>query len=159
LQSSPTTPGVPAPPRVNAPILLVAGLVAGVVLDFLLPYWPSLPGLVRLAGAFPLAVGLALGLPAVRAMLRAKTSPVPTRKPTALVTTGIYAHTRNPMYVGMLAMYGGLALLLSSVWALILIAPLIAGVDLIIVRNEEAIMRGLFGARYSDYVSRVPRWL
>jgi protein-S-isoprenylcysteine O-methyltransferase Ste14 len=150
---------VPDTTRVNAPVLLVAGLVAGVVVELFLPLWPSIPWVVRIAGVIPFAVGFGLGVPAIRGMRTARTSPVPTRRPTALVTAGIYSHTRNPMYVGMVAMYIGLALVLSSVWGFIFLIPIVAGIDLVIIRNEEAIMSSLFGAGYAEYVSTVPRWL
>ena len=75
-----------------------------------------------------------------------------------LVTTGIYALTRNPMYLGHLIFIAGLAISLRS-W--IAFAVLVAYLPWFHarVRRDEARLRDLFGTEYERYAQRVKRWI
>jgi protein-S-isoprenylcysteine O-methyltransferase Ste14 len=76
-----------------------------------------------------------------------------------LVTEGIYAHTRNPMYVGNLLIVAGLAVASNS-WATILVAiPLGLFMYASIVAAEEEYLQQRFGAAFKEYCRDVPRWL
>ncbi len=76
-----------------------------------------------------------------------------------LVTEGIYAHTRNPMYVGNLLIMAGLAVASNS-WATIAVAiPLGLFMYASIVAAEEGYLRQRFGAAFRAYCRDVPRWL
>jgi protein-S-isoprenylcysteine O-methyltransferase Ste14 len=75
-----------------------------------------------------------------------------------LVTDGIYAHTRNPMYLGNLLIATGLAVASNS-WITIAIAvPLGLFMYMSIVSAEEDYLRGRFGAAFDAYCRDVPRW-
>lgn len=76
-----------------------------------------------------------------------------------LVISGIYAHTRNPMYVGNITIAIGLALASNS-WATVIVTvPLVCFVYSAIVAAEENYLRGKFGAAFDEYCRNVPRWL
>ena len=76
-----------------------------------------------------------------------------------LVTEGIYAHTRNPMYVGNLLIMIGLGIASNS-WATLAVAvPLGLFMYASIVAAEEAYLRQRFGAAFDAYCRDVPRWL
>ncbi len=75
-----------------------------------------------------------------------------------LVTQGVYAHTRNPMYIGNLLILAGVALASNS-WACLAIAvPLFAFVYVAIVAAEENFLRAKFGTPFNAYRRNVPRW-
>src|SRR5262245_15279419 len=117
------TAGVIARP----PLLFLARLLLGVAADRLLPLPFTVPGAApvrwMVAGSLIL-VGLALVAAGIRNFSRAGT-PVPTTEPTrALVTTGIHGRSRNPIYLGLFLVYGGIAVAAHSPWALILTLPL-----------------------------------
>lgn len=76
-----------------------------------------------------------------------------------LVTGGIYAHTRNPMYVGNMLILAGLALASNSWLCVGVLIPAYAFVCLAIVTAEERYLRGRFGADFDAYCRDVPRWL
>lgn len=76
-----------------------------------------------------------------------------------LVISGIYAHTRNPMYVGNLLIVAGLAIASNSLTTLLVAPPLMVIAYVAIVAAEENYLRGRFGAAYQEYCSEVPRWL
>lgn len=113
-----------------------------------------------LAGVLLLA-GVALDFSGLLAFVSRRTtvSPLSPRKSSALVTTGIYRFTRNPMYLG-------LAILLTAwaVWQAALLPFLgpvlfVAYITRFQIRPEERVLTDLFGPRYADYQRRVRRWL
>ncbi len=76
-----------------------------------------------------------------------------------LVTSGLYSHCRNPMYVGNFFLLLGLAVAANS-WVFALAGiPLGLGMHRAIVAAEEHFLRGKFGAQYDAYCARVPRWV
>lgn len=76
-----------------------------------------------------------------------------------LVTEGLYAHCRNPMYLGNFLLLAGLAAASNSVVFALVGIPLGLAVHRAIVAAEEEFLRRKFGVQYDDYCSRVPRWL
>jgi protein-S-isoprenylcysteine O-methyltransferase Ste14 len=152
------TAGVIARP----PALFLAALLLGLVADRLLPSPFAFPesDLLRwtIAGCLIL-IGLGLFAAGIRNFSRAAT-PVPTIEPTrALVTTGIHGWTRNPIYVGMFLLYGGIGVAARSPWALILTLPLAITIRYGVVAREEAYLERRFGDAYRRYRARVRRWL
>jgi protein-S-isoprenylcysteine O-methyltransferase Ste14 len=104
-------------------------------------------------------IGLALAAAGIRNFSRAGT-PVPSYKPTrALVTTGIHGWTRNPIYLGMFLLYGGIGMAVRSPWILILTLPLAITIRYGVVAREEAYLERRFGDAYRDYKARVRRWV
>lgn len=78
--------------------------------------------------------------------------------PERLVTTGVYARTRNPMYLGHQVFLAGLALVTRSPLAALLLAGHLPWYDAR-ARHDEQAMARRFGAEYERYRRRVPRWL
>jgi|SRR5215831_1950857 len=143
------------------PLLFLAALLLGFVLDHLLPLLLPIPrtDLHRLIAGSLILLGIAVFAAGIRNFLRAGT-PVPTTKPArALVTTGIHGWTRNPIYLGMFLLYGGIGVAVRSPWILILTLPLAIMIRYGIVAREEAYLERRFGDAYRDYKSRVRRWL
>jgi protein-S-isoprenylcysteine O-methyltransferase Ste14 len=156
--NDPGTAGVIARP----PLLFLAALLLGLAVDQLLPLPLAIPkvDLVRwiVTGSLIL-IGLALAAAGIRNFSRAGT-PVPTNDPTrALVTTGIHGWTRNPIYLGMFLVYGGIGVAARSPWILILTLPLAITIRYGVVAREEAYLERRFGDVYRDYKARVRRWV
>lgn len=153
-----TTAGVIARP----PLLFLAALLLGFAVDRLLGLPFPLPGSDRvhwIIGGLLIVAGLALAAAGIRNFSRAST-PVPTNQPTrALVTGGIHAWTRNPIYVGMFLLYGGIGVAARSPSILILTLPLAIAIRYGVVAREEAYLERRFGDAYRDYRARVRRWL
>jgi protein-S-isoprenylcysteine O-methyltransferase Ste14 len=78
---------------------------------------------------------------------------------TDLVTGGLYAHTRNPMYVGNVLILAGLAVASNSWLCVAVLIPFYAFVCVAIVAAEERYLRQRFGADFDAYCRAVPRWL
>jgi protein-S-isoprenylcysteine O-methyltransferase Ste14 len=157
MTKSPDTAGVIAPP----PLLALAVVVAGLGLDWLMPLGiiAMLPPLPRygLAGLL-VALAAVVVLPATRAFARAGTEVKPWRPTTALVTTGIFAHTRNPMYSGLSLLILGIAIGFASAWTLIALAVFALVMHFGVVRREERYLEAKFGNAYRRYRAEVPRY-
>lgn len=144
------------------PLLFLAALLVGFVLDRLLPLRFMVPGgdPVRwtIAGALIL-IGIALAAGGIRDFYRAAT-PVPTTQPTrTLVTTGIHGWSRNPIYAGLFLVYVGIGIAALSPWVLVMTLPLAITIRYGVVAREEAYLERRFGDAYRDYKARVRRWL
>jgi protein-S-isoprenylcysteine O-methyltransferase Ste14 len=95
----------------------------------------------------------------VTSFRRARTSLVPVRPATALITDGPFRFTRNPLYLGLALLYLGIALWLGVLWPVVLLPALILLVQQIVILREEAYLESRFGEAYRAYRARVRRWL
>lgn len=86
-------------------------------------------------------------------------TPAPIDAPRVLVVQGLYRFTRNPMYVGVLAMIFGQALAYRSKSISIYGSGVLGALYLFVLVYEEPTLRRLFGSEYEEYCRRVPRWL
>ena len=126
-----------------------------------LPSWRiALPGRT-VATVLLLLVAGAIGIAGVRAFDRARTTVDPLRpeRASALVTSGIYRRTRNPMYVALAIALLAWALWLAHPLALLGVATFVAWMNRYQIAPEERALQALFGAEFERYCSEVRRWL
>ncbi len=149
--------------RVFPPAVPLAAVLLGVGLNFL---WPidtgfALPGFVRwgIGGLFIAGPFLGLGAWSVITMRRTGQSENPWKPTSEIVQKGPYRVTRNPMYLQMVLICIGLAVVLANLWILIL-TPVCGWVlQKFAILPEEAYLEAKFGDTYRAYQSRVRRWL
>ena len=105
--------------------------------------------------------GLATGAMGIVSFARAKTTVNPMKPDSAssLVVSGLYARSRNPMYLGLLLILLGWAVYLSNVLAFLLLPGFILYMNRFQIEPEERALTALFGQEFVDYKSRVRRWL
>jgi protein-S-isoprenylcysteine O-methyltransferase Ste14 len=141
------------------PALVAGSVLLGFVLQKVAPN-PVLPKRVRRGLGLALTVSaLAVAFSALRALRKAHT-PFDVREPTtAVVTTGIYAYTRNPLYLAMMMLYLGIGSLRNSRWHWLLALPTAVALQVAVIAREEAYLERKFGAEYLDYKARVRRWI
>jgi protein-S-isoprenylcysteine O-methyltransferase Ste14 len=147
--------------RFPPPLIYIAGLALGIAAERLLSL-PSLglPIAIRtVAGGVLDVIGFLIMFAGAGLFLRRRTAILPFKPASSLVTSGILGWTRNPMYLGMAVFYVGLAVILNSLVALILLPLVLATVQKQVIAREEAYLERVFGAEYLAYKSRVGRWL
>lgn len=147
---------------IKPPFLFLGALALGCLLSLILPIPPGLAQANTLAlvvGLTFVAIGFTLAALSVRRFHLAGTSVVPGESSTALVVAGPYAFTRNPIYIGFVLAYFGLAIMLTSLWVLLLLIPVLIILQRGVVEPEEAYLDRKFGEAYRRYQARVPRWL
>lgn len=113
----------------------------------------------RIAVAVVMLINLIIGLAAARGMLAARTSLNPHRPTTALVLSGPFRFTRNPLYLGLTVFYAGLMLVFELTWGLLLLPVVVWLVTIWVIVPEEKYLEQKFGAAYLDYKSKVRRWI
>jgi protein-S-isoprenylcysteine O-methyltransferase Ste14 len=144
--------------------LVVPGAVLGLVPGMLLADghgrvpsslgWPGILGIVLvLAGAALYATCLHAFVTVGRG------TPAPIAAPRELVAVGAYRYVRNPMYVAVLAVVIGEAILFQSSWLAVYAAVLFVAFHLFVTQYEEPSLRRRFGESYEAYRARVPRWM
>jgi protein-S-isoprenylcysteine O-methyltransferase Ste14 len=148
-------PGVRVPP----PLVYLGAVVGGWLLDRALPL-PIGRGAWLTVGAWLLVAAWAvLGGSSIGLFRRKGTSMLPFRPASALVITGPYRFTRNPMYVALALLTIALALFLNTWWIVVLLIPALLTVQRFVIVREEGYLRRRFGADYDEYALRVGRWL
>jgi protein-S-isoprenylcysteine O-methyltransferase Ste14 len=144
--------------RLWPPAAIGLPLVAGEVLTLLagdpfeLPW--RVPVGLALVLAFVLWNGWALWL-----FRRHRTGLLPGQATATLMVEGPFARSRNPLYVGLLALDAGLCLLLPTAWGLLLLPVAVLLLEWGAIRPEERFLSRSFGTAYDDYARRVRRWL
>lgn len=146
--------------KLPPPIWTLIYILLGLALSWSLG-WPAFPGLPLPALGLVLVV-LAFIPPiwAVVLFRRADTEINPTSPANrALVTSGPYQFTRNPMYLGLVTLSLGIAVWIGAWPMLIVPLAVFATANWVHIPFEEAKMRRQFGAAYDDYAARVRRWV
>jgi len=112
-----------------------------------------------LLGLIPLGLGIVLNLLADRSFAAHGTTVKPFGQSTFLVTTGVFAISRNPMYLGMVLLSAGVAVMLGSATPFVPVAILFVLLDRNFVCPEERALAGIFGDEWRSYCGRVRRWI
>ena len=132
----------------------IIGILASGALHLARPW--GLPGdkqLYRVAGWTLVGAGVAISASAVRAA-----SDVDLEQPYTLISSGPYAISRNPMYVGWTLLYLGGSLVMRNAW-MVTSLPLVGGIIHREVLREEHALQGAFGVEYSLYRKLVRRYI
>ena len=147
-------PGRVRPPRIYLGTILL-GVAAHLVWhDHLAPWSVGLP-----VGSLLMLAAMALYVGAVRAFKAAGT-PVPgNQAATAVVRTGPYRFSRNPIYLAFSLLQMGLALLVNSPSLLITLLPALALMAFVVIPREERYLGQRFPAEYAAYKAATRRWL
>jgi protein-S-isoprenylcysteine O-methyltransferase Ste14 len=151
-------PQTATPRKVNPPQYFALALVSMGVLRWLVDS-PPLLGSWGWLGLVPIVAGVIVAVRARGQFSKAGTNIVPLMRSTALVTDGMFARSRNPMYTGLVATVVGVALVLDRAAPWIVVPIFFAILRLHFIRHEERLMEATFGQAYLDYKARVRRWL
>jgi protein-S-isoprenylcysteine O-methyltransferase Ste14 len=144
-------------------LVLTPGVVAGLIPALITgwrPRWTGGPATpVVLVAALVVLGGVAVLLDAFVRFARADGTPAPPMPTRHLVVVGPYRHVRNPMYVAVLAIILGQALLFGSAGALLYAGVVLLAVTLFVRGYEEPTLEGEYGEEYREYRRNVPGWV
>jgi protein-S-isoprenylcysteine O-methyltransferase Ste14 len=147
--------GVWVPPPLIYVVIFGIGWLLHQIVPLTMP--PALP--MRAVGLLFLGAGVLLLVWSNVQFRRAHTSLVPIKPTAAMVMSGAYRLTRNPMYLGLLCVYIGCACWFGIVWALILVPLVVLAVQRLAIAKEERYLEQRFGEPYRQYRTQVRRWL
>lgn len=156
---NPSVPDVANLGLARPPFIYLSSIVLGLVIHFAWPAQLVPPAISTPVGAIVTLAAIALFISAIRAF-RAAGTPTPGNRPTtAIVSTGPYRFSRNPIYLAFSFFQLGLALWVNSVGLLITLVPAVALMSLVVIPREERYLQARFPAEYLPYKASVRRWL
>jgi protein-S-isoprenylcysteine O-methyltransferase Ste14 len=140
------------------PLLYAAAFVIVLALRWFWPL-PLLGHAVALwVGVSAIVLGLAIAIAGRRALQAAATNVDPMRPTTAIVTSGPYRFSRNPLYAALTLLYLGLTLVFNTLWGFVVLVPLVITMHCGVVLREERYLERKFGEVYRQYRSKVRRY-
>lgn len=140
------------------PLIYGIPLAAGIAAERLLSKNRFSPALRPLSIGFFIAAGLLI-VPAFDQFRKAGTPVEVTEETTALVESGPFSYTRNPLYLGLTLTYIGIALAVGARLPLRLLPAVLWLMNTGVIEREERYLERKFGKAYRKYKKRVPRWL
>jgi protein-S-isoprenylcysteine O-methyltransferase Ste14 len=149
----------------GAEIRLIPPVVnfAPFTLAWALQWWRpwTIPGgdALTVAGFALVAGGIALMLWAFFTLRRANTTVIPWEPVSAIVSTGPFRFSRNPIYLADAITYIGGSLLIRSWWPLLILPGIVLVMRRKVIDREERYLTDRFGDAYGEYQLRVRRWL
>ena len=153
-----TTKRGPNPGLLRPPIVFLAAIVTGIALNLV---WPLPFKLSILWWLGPLLTGCAalLFLLSFREFSAAGTSVRGSERSTAIVRTGPYRFSRNPIYLSFVLLVLGLSVWLNNLWLLIMLVPAVGLIRIVVIPREERFLEHNFREQYANYKDSVRRWL
>ena len=145
--------------RLSPLAYLLVAILLTVALHLLLPFRELIPFPWRLVGLLPILLGIILNVLADRSLKRHETTVKPFAVSRTLVTEGVYRVSRHPMYLGMVLIIAGIAALLGSLAAWLILPLLAVLLDARFVRIEESMLAETFGEAYRRYRQQARRWI
>lgn len=144
--------------------ILLPGTVTAVLPAAILASWPGAPVSLRDPRTWVAGVAIAAGATGLLRCIwefasRGRGTLAPVDPPTRLVVSGLYRYVRNPMYVCVVTILAGEALLWRSAALAIWAGAFLAVTHAFIVMHEEPALRRTFGASYAAYTRSVSRWI
>jgi len=143
------------------PLIYAAAIGLALVLDGL---WSDSPihdrgPVLLVVGLAMMAAGAAFDFAAMLAMSRRRANILPHRAASLLVTAGPFAISRNPIYLGNAIMLAGAAPTFGNPWFLAVVPLVVVAITRLAIRREERHLAARFGAAWTAYAARTPRWI
>ncbi len=151
--------GQPSKHPVLPPIYFFGAIALMVALDRFLPLITLIEPPITYLGWVLFAVAVAAVLAVNSQFKRAGTTIKPFQESSALVTGGLFAYSRNPIYVGMVAALLGIFVALGSLTPIVIVPPFIYIIRSRFIAAEERMLEDTFGDAYRAYRNRVRRWI
>ncbi len=145
--------------KVLPPTYFFISVVVMVLLALWMPMYSVLSYPWYLFGMLPIIFGLTLNYFADSQFKRAQTTIKPFEESSALVTDGVFGFSRNPMYLGIVSMLIGLALLLGSLSPWVIVVIFFTVMNYRFIRNEELMLDDTFGEEFERYRKSVRKWI
>lgn len=140
------------------PVFLFLFIILSVIFFFVLPEYNVIPFPFNFSGIIFIIAGLVFASKTYDQFRKFKTT-ISIEESTSIITTGIFSISRNPMYAGMTLVLAGIGICMMNLYSILTPFLFWAYINFIIIPKEEKLMFKVFGKTYSDYKSKVRRWI
>jgi protein-S-isoprenylcysteine O-methyltransferase Ste14 len=134
-------------------------LIISILLHYIVPLIQIFNNPFYLIGFLFFIIGTGLNIWADQLLKKQKTTVKPNEKPTALIETGVFKISRNPMYLGMAVILFGAGFILGSITSFIGVVLFVAAMEIAFIPLEEINLQKKFGEKYLAYKKKVRRWI
>ena len=145
--------------KIYPPLMVLAGIITQLLIGYIAPVEPLLSATWQYIGIALMVLGFATILLAARSFRKHETTIIPDGQPSTLMEGGLFAYSRNPIYVAMAVLLVGSGLAIGHIWALIVVPLFVLLVQQIWIVKEEENLEAEFGQFYRNYKIKVRRWL
>lgn len=145
--------------KIQPPVYFYISLLVSALLHFTLPLYIIIKSSFNYIGFLFFFIGTGLNIWADQSLKKHKTTVKPNEKPTALIETGVFKISRNPMYLGMALILLGAGFILGSVTSFIGFILFIIVMEIIFIPLEEKNLQEQFGEKFENYKKKVGRWI
>jgi protein-S-isoprenylcysteine O-methyltransferase Ste14 len=152
------TKGGPLPGLLRSPIVFLSAILAGIALNRTQPM-PFRPSMLVLLGPLVSLCAVTMFLLSYREFRAAGTSVRGSKRTTAIVQTGPYRFSRNPIYLSFVLLVLGLSFWLNVLWLLLTLLPAVGFIAVVVIPREEWFLERNFPDQCSSYKATVRRWL
>ncbi|MBT5186739.1 MAG: isoprenylcysteine carboxylmethyltransferase family protein [Kordiimonadaceae bacterium] len=124
-------------------------------------YELTIPGgeILETIAIVSMSVGIMIFFIAAKTFRKNKQSPSVHATPVKIYTGGMFAHSRNPIYLSANLFLFSAALYFENAWMLLMLLPIIYIMTNLVIKKEEAYLEEKFGQEYLDYKEKVRRWI
>jgi protein-S-isoprenylcysteine O-methyltransferase Ste14 len=150
--------GGPLPGPLRPPVVFLCAILLGIALDRAWPL-PFLPSALQLLGPLIALCAVLLFVFSYLEFRAAGTSVRGSKRSTAIVRTGPYRFSRNPIYLSFILLVLGLLFWLNNLWLLGTLVPAVAFIAAVVIPREEQFLERNFRDQYLSYKASVRRWL
>ncbi|MBL4573322.1 MAG: isoprenylcysteine carboxylmethyltransferase family protein [Gammaproteobacteria bacterium] len=141
------------------PAIFACAILLGACLQYLWPAGLGIPEFAEIFGYLLVLFGITIAILVATSFRRAGTAIEPWKPTTSIVTTGLYAWSRNPIYAGFCLISMGVGVASNSLWIFISFIPAAFLLYHVAIAKEEAYLEEKFGEEYTDYKKKVRRWI
>tara|TARA_Y100000385_G_scaffold232259_1_gene244670 strand:+ start:81 stop:548 length:468 start_codon:yes stop_codon:yes gene_type:complete len=143
----------------HPPVFYIVAILIGLGIDYFMPLSFGFEGMTKTVSLVILVLGTIVTVLGFKMFTTDKQSPSVHEPTVAVYQSGIYAYSRNPIYLGVLLWMMAGALFFDKVWIMIMVLPLILWMNKVVIEKEEAYLEEKFGDSYLDYKKKVRRWI
>ncbi|MDA8544915.1 isoprenylcysteine carboxylmethyltransferase family protein [Alphaproteobacteria bacterium] len=145
--------------KIYPPLMVLFGILAQLLIGYVAPVRPILNETWQYIGVGLMLFGFTLIFLVARSFRTNETTIIPDGRPSTLMENGLFAYSRNPIYLSMTIFLLGSALAVGQIWALAIVPVFVLLVRQIWIVKEEESLEAEFGQIYRNYKMRVRRWL
>ncbi len=145
--------------KIYPPLMVLAGIITQLLIGYIAPVEPLLSATWQYIGIALMVLGFATILLMARSFRKHETTIIPDGQPSTLMEGGLFAYSRNPIYVAMAVLLIGSGLAIGHIAALIVVPLFVLLVQQIWIVKEEENLEAEFGQIYRNYKIKVRRWL